>query len=344
MRRPQLRRRHGRLRVRRRHRGPRHHPRRRQGHVHARQPADHDLRLAPGPGLRQRLHRRRQALRLLHGLGRRQLLRPGRRGQLPDREQRLLQQRGQLHRRSSSRAAPPCATTPAGRTSAGRAAARSPRSPTARRSSTTSSCRARERTCWQSTNQGVDCTSNAVRLPGRHLPGQVGARALLRRAASSRSTPSTNSEGYNIMWSPSTQDIVQYGRRRTHGTVQEFVSADATAVRIWRARPAAGPAAREPQRQPTGLPAARRARPPRDRAIRLISLPPTSRATRERCRSRRICARHRGTPRRPPGDDHDRRRRADRRAPQAAECRARSSPPRRGVADAAPRRGRASPT
>jgi hypothetical protein len=37
-------------------------------------------------------------------------------------------------------------------------------------------------------------------------------------------TPTTNSEGYNIFWSPTTQEIIQYGGGSI-GTVAEFVNA-----------------------------------------------------------------------------------------------------------------------
>jgi len=80
-----------------------------------------------------------------------------------------------------------------------------------------------ERTCWQSTNQGVDCTNNPSVCQGG-ICNDKWALALYSSSGIFPITPSTNSEGYNILWSPSTQDIVQYAGG-TNGTVQEFVNA-----------------------------------------------------------------------------------------------------------------------
>jgi parallel beta-helix repeat protein len=80
-----------------------------------------------------------------------------------------------------------------------------------------------ERTCWQSTNQGVDCTSDASVCQGG-VCADKWALALYSSSGIFPITPTTNSEGYNILWSPTTQDIVQYAGGSI-GTVAEFVNA-----------------------------------------------------------------------------------------------------------------------
>jgi len=80
-----------------------------------------------------------------------------------------------------------------------------------------------ERTCWQSTNQGVDCTNNPSVCQGG-ICSDKWALALYSSSGIFPITPSTNSEGYNILWSPTTQNIVQFAGGSI-GTVQEFVNA-----------------------------------------------------------------------------------------------------------------------
>jgi parallel beta-helix repeat protein len=79
-----------------------------------------------------------------------------------------------------------------------------------------------ERTCWQSTNQGADCTSNASVCQGGTCLDKW-ALALYGQSSIFPIVPQTNSEGSNIMWSPSTQNVVQFGYGQA-GTVAQFIS------------------------------------------------------------------------------------------------------------------------
>ena len=286
----------------------------------------------------------RQALRLLHGPGRRQLLQSGRRGQLPDREQRLLQQRGQLHRSVQVGRRSPCATTRATGTSGGRAAARSPRSRTARRSSTTSSCRARSAPAGSRPTKGSTAPTNAVHLPGRHLQRQVGAGALLeqRHLPDHADDEQRGLQHPLVALDPGHRAV---RRRRTNGTVQEFVSAT---------RPQYGYGGHDLQQDPLlvnptanapGLPAAAGLARRGLRRFRLISPPPTSTgATRVPVPIAGAYALgHVGHDHDPRPYDHARALGAAGGA-QAAECRAPVAR-RRAARDATlPGRGRGSPT
>jgi hypothetical protein len=81
-----------------------------------------------------------------------------------------------------------------------------------------------ERTCWQSTNQGADCTSNASVCQGGSCQDKW-ALALYSQSGIFPIKPATNSEGYNLMWSPTTQNIVQFGYGQA-GTVAQFIAAN----------------------------------------------------------------------------------------------------------------------
>src|SRR5262245_582797 len=81
-----------------------------------------------------------------------------------------------------------------------------------------------ERTCWQSSNQGADCTNDASVCQGGTCLDKW-ALALYGQSSIFPINPTTNSEGYNIMWSPSTQKIVQYGFG-VAGTVADFIAAN----------------------------------------------------------------------------------------------------------------------
>jgi parallel beta-helix repeat protein len=78
-------------------------------------------------------------------------------------------------------------------------------------------------TCWQSANQGVDCTTNPSACQGG-VCNNKWALALYSSSSVFPITPTTNSEGYNIFWSPTTQEIIQYAGGSI-GTVAEFVNA-----------------------------------------------------------------------------------------------------------------------
>jgi hypothetical protein len=78
-------------------------------------------------------------------------------------------------------------------------------------------------TCWQSANQGVDCTTNPSVCQGG-VCNNKWALALYSSSGIFPITPTTNSEGYNIFWSPTTQKIIQYAGGSI-GTVAEFVNA-----------------------------------------------------------------------------------------------------------------------
>ncbi len=80
-----------------------------------------------------------------------------------------------------------------------------------------------ERTCWQSTNQGADCTRDASLCKGGSCRDKH-ALALFTSSVIFPIAPATNREGSNLMWSPTTQAITQFGGGDA-GTVQQFIDA-----------------------------------------------------------------------------------------------------------------------
>jgi hypothetical protein len=80
-----------------------------------------------------------------------------------------------------------------------------------------------DRTCWQSTNQGADCSNDPGICQGGSCQDKW-ALALYFQSSIFPIQPATNSEGANLMWSPSTQNMVQFGYGQA-GTVAQFIAA-----------------------------------------------------------------------------------------------------------------------